>query len=360
MKLKESIFLIIIILFCSCSQEINIPENNGDKTSFDSVHIFFAPNTLGDCNFSDAIHQGVVGVSLKEDFKLLAYNIASWSHIEEFFPNVFELGADIKAQGGRMLFIFADPYYNNLLKDLYDNPETSHLITDAGIDILVVDSRESSIPNVNTLYMPAFAPFYYMGEIAKQVFGEGARALTVALSDDYQSYPSIKDSIDGFKASYHEGLSDEVFLSSLALEYHESYDESIIYNMSNELYDYSTKVHPSYDAMIPICRGNISGPLRFNRSNSGDAFHLVGTVNNYNNHSDSVPFSVEMKIGDAIGDWLTRYLSGSKLEKHETYTFEEGYYDIVISSKHKDKVTLDLEELKKISIEKEKAYEESK
>lgn len=372
-------FLFFLFTFISCKMDVRkFPDN---------VSVCVTPNTMGDCHYTDNIYQGIIKSSLKNEFSTYLFDISSWKKYDRrvkdwgYYEDPLDTNSWIFVENctrfatllfssylqkktedinepsveHKSLFIFTDPYFLNFIHKIYNDERFSFLITEGKVSILLLDSPETEYEHVHTISFSSYAPYYIAGELTKKLLTPDDSVLSIIFTDNFQYYPYLEDSINAFEQGYYAGKTERVYLNQ---EYKSQLDdESEVFQMGQILYNYSEEIQNK--AILPLCRGNIHGFLRYNREKKEKSFYTIGADLDMNKFSTQVPFSIEKKYDLAVEDWMEDYFNGSA-PHHQNYTMKNGYVDIIISDSYKDKIDVNLNELKKIAIEMEVEYEKNK
>lgn len=378
MKRYTHILILIISFFSfSCKENVQI-----ERLYPDYICVYFPPNTVGDCHYSDLVYQGIVSASLENEFSYYLYDIEDWAsyqsllglplvskenellgivelpaftsyllplYNEKLYNDEDEIGVDHK-----LLFILTDPYFKKFLDVINEDENYSYLVNDGVIDFLLIDSPPVDYGSVYTISFSSYAPYYLAGQLTRNLLSEEDTVSSFLFTDDFTYYQSLQDSIEGFKQGYYSGKTEEIYLTNLAQEYYPEADESIVFQLGQKMYEYASGIQNK--VILPLCRGNIYGFLRYNRENKENSFYTIGNELNFNEFTNQVPFSVERKINLAVEDWILDYFKGD-VEKHRQYTLESDYINVIISEDYEEKLNINLESLKNEALLKEKFYE---
>lgn len=336
MKRIIPVILLSLCLF-SCSEEYE----DFDIFKYDTeVIAVFTPNGVINQTHAGLIYKGIVKAT---DSLNLSFS--------PIFPLTYEEGAKTIAQlsannrpGRKRLIISADPEYSDYLCTL----ASEGLILDSDSTKLLVIDGDFTHPNVYTAHVPLYGVMYKAGYVASTMSDVENVRIYIA-NNKYRYIREGKDGfLDGFTLN-KECLFDVVDFSTINDDNTEGFLKSIWAYV-----DYAPDCHKFYDMVLPLCGETIMGFLRYNREFPG-SFYTIGFMNDLSIYSSDVPFScvehLDRVLVSCITDW-----SKNRLDHYRTYGLDEGWVELVISEKNKQKLDPVAEEIHAQAIEMEGRY----
>ena len=340
-----------------------------EKPTVANVCVFYTPGSLGDGAYSDTLCLGVHKTALEKNLSVMDICPSDWQDAEETVSML------LKTVGGaykeKTLYIFADALYGSHLSSLKDKKLVSETF-------LLLDSKETSLQNLNTVFTSFYGTSYLAGLAAKSLLSskESKRVLSVLAND---SSAVLQDSLKGFASGYgveekdikiydatpSESVGAEDFgeiaeggFCAVRLSASEGYYAG--YKSAGFLYNAASVIQASFpfDFYFPLCGSSIQGLLRYNREKGEKSFYTAGIDIDYSPYSKQVPFSVVKHIDSLAAECIKKWLEG-KLPHHQELGLSDGVIELVVSQNY-DYLQELVNGAKEDAVEKEAAYENAK
>lgn len=382
-------FLILVaVSFVSCKNSssdddyvpvVTVTPSAGTSSAGD-VLVFYVPNGLGDNSSTDGICEGVHRGAIKHNLSVYDICPPNWASAENYAKQFIDIfSKNYKSGESPVIFIFTDSNYLSYIKD-FDFLKTPR----EGVAFLLFDSKESSLENLSTVFMPLYGASYLAGVASKKLL-EGTASPRVLAILANSVMPSLKDSLKGFVAGYEITWDETVYdfsadsnLTATDVETFKNKNFGVIslskgLEDSNDPYGFNSakltytvaqvfqrhdEFNP-YNLYFPICGGSVQGLIRYNRENNPNTFYTVGMTTDMSIYTSKVPFSVIQKVDQAAENCVNQWVEG-KLPRHQELGLKEGYTSLEISKKYKEQLSEVVKNAFNTAVEKEQEYEKNK
>ncbi len=312
-----------------------------EKSAVASVCVFYTPGSLGDGAYSDTLCYGVHKIALEKNLSVMDVCPAHWQDAEETVGMLLKTVGQVT--GLKTLYIFADALYGSYLSPLLDkklNNET----------FLLLDSRERSEQNLNSVFISFYGTSYLAGLAAKELLSakQSPRVLSVLAND---SSEVLLDSLKGFALGYGveenaitirnafpaEGIGPDYFSevstgAFCAVRLSDSQGYYAGYKNAGFIYNAASVIQAAFpfDFYFPLCGSSIQGLLRYNREKGDKSFYTAGIDIDYSPYAKQVPFSIVKHIDKVAGDCIIKWLDG-KLPHHQELRMGKDVMELVVS-----------------------------
>ena len=333
------------------------------------VVAFYPPQGLGDSSDVDNLFSGIFQACnesggqlemlevIPKSWDMGIFTVALYLEVVKSFLESDESAPDF-------LFLFYEGYLP-ILEELSEDFE------DANITVLLFDSKKNNLPFVKRVSIPLYGVSYLAGLASKELLknNNSPRLLSILANSSDQS---LIDSIKGFALGFNPNpLWDGKIL--IDWDYSESAPDFYVlalkdgltdggYNQFSALYLLMKTVaviHP-YDMVFPICRGSISGIIKFNREKGEDSPYTIGSFTNLNETSNRIPFSIVKHTERVAKECLLRWVNEEEIPQYSEFGLKDGYTELEISKDYKSRLSNIVEKNLELAIKLEKEYEEKK
>lgn len=382
-------FLILVaVSFVSCKNSssdddyvpvVTVTPSAGTSSAGD-VLVFYVPNGLGDNSSTDGICEGVHRAAIKHNLSVYDICPPNWASAENYAKQFIDIfSKNYKSGESPVIFIFTDSNYLSYIKD-FDFLKTPR----EGVAFLLFDSKESSLENLSTVFMPLYGASYLAGVASKKLL-EGTASPRVLAILANSVMPSLKDSLKGFVAGYEITWDETVYdfsadsnLTATDVETLTNKNFGVVrlskglddktdpygFNSADKAYSVAQIFQnldssKKYNLYFPVCGGSVQGLIRYNREKKENSFYTVGMTTDLSIYTSQVPFSVIQKVDQAAENCVNQWVEG-KLPHYQKLGLEEGYTSLEISKKYKEQLSEVVKNAFNTAVEKEQEYEKNK
>lgn len=346
-----------------------------------SVVVFYAPNGLGDASYMDLICYGAHKAALERDFAVYDVSPSSWSDAKKELDscvNFFCGSSGMK--NGPALFIFTDTEYLPHIQALKDT-------TLKGVSLLLVDSKETDLPHLSTIFMPLYGASYLAGAASRQLLKDtplpsGNKAPRVLAVLGNSVVQPLLDALSGFAAGYGADWNGKFYDYTLSENLYD--DDGVFSSLGFAVlrlstgaageadpfgFDSATRVYAQaslfqkkapFDLYFPVCGGSAHGLLRYNREKGKNSFYTVGMDSDFSVYTAQAPFSVVKHVDSAVYKCVAQWALGGFIPHHQVFNLENSGTSLVISEQYKERLSGAVSDALADAILKEREYEASK
>jgi basic membrane lipoprotein Med (substrate-binding protein (PBP1-ABC) superfamily) len=288
-----------------------------------TVTFLVTPNGLGDNGYNDAAAEGIFAFVGETGTRLRLLQPKDLAEAEKMYHQWM---AENASQDSAVIILGSSAYEEiaqniGQLDDLrFDNFSRSN-----GSRILLFESN-AEIDGVSTVMVSHYGVSYLAGAMS-----QGFDALIMAAA---KGVPALEESIAGYMearkayAGEYEGLSCKT-----TLHYLTGGEEG--FAMPDSAYRYIARranETSNYDEMIfPLLGGSEAGVLRYLNDDELIEALMIGMDVDQTGLSSRIPFSVVIRIGDVIKQYLNDWLAGREWPKHQRFGLKDGAADIVVT-----------------------------
>ena len=311
--------ILLLVALSSCS-------GSDDATSFDvsttrlaTVTLMATPNGLGDNGYNDAAAEGIFAFANETGTRLRLLLPKDEAEAETMYRQWL---AENAAQDSAVL-ILGSSAYEQMAQRL--SPLTSHLSNQSGCRVLLFESN-AEIDGISTVMVSHYGVSYLAGAMSQNF-----DALILAAA---KGVPALEESIAGFqeaRAAYAGEFEDRPCQTTL----HYLAEGEAGFAMPDSAYRFIARradKYFNYDELIfPLLGGSEAGILRYLNDNEFTTALMVGMDVDQTGLSSRIPFSVVIRIGDVVQQYLNDWLAGREWPTHQRLGMKDKAADIVIT-----------------------------
>ncbi len=319
--IKRIFYLITgLLLLTACSDKYEV---NNETLSKATVTFLVSPNGLGDNGYNDVAAEGIFAFAGETGTRLRLLLPENEKEAEAMYRQWLAENA-VKDSA---VLILGSSAYEQMARQ---NPTA---FTGVGSRVLLFES-DAEIAGVSTVIISHYGVSYLAGAMSQNL-----SALILAAAP---GVPSLEESIAGFQAARklyageNDGLPCTTKLRYLA-------DGETGFAMPDSAYRYIARLadeYYNYDEMIfPLLGGSEAGLLRFLNDDEFMMALMIGMDTDQAGLSARIPFSVVIRIGDVVKQYLNDWLAGHEWPNRKRLGMKDGAADIVVTphfSEHLD------------------------
>jgi len=307
--------LCCVLALSACSSDDDPTGQNERVVRQATVTLMATPNGLGDNGYNDAAAEGIFAFANEMGTRLRLLLPKDEAEAETMYRHWLTENA---AQDSAVL-ILGNLTYESLARG------NGVALSGKGSRILLYES-DAVIDGVSTVMVSHYGVSWLAGAMSQSF-----DALLLAAS---KSAPALEESIAGFqeaRAAYageYGGLACRTTVHYLA-------DGDAGFAMPDSAYHYialrADKAF-NYDEMIfPLLGGSEVGVLRYLNDNEFTTALMVGMDVDQAGLSSRIPFSVVIRIGDVLKQYLADWLAGRDWPARQRLGMKDGAADIVVT-----------------------------
>lgn len=298
---KHLTFLFCIAALSSCTGS----EDKAADVMDVNLTIVTSVDGLGDMGYNDQIMFGIMHFYEANDVQM---NLVHPKNTEEVKQALKKWQAETKNHE-KSLLVLAESAYESLLT-------SSNLTLEENQQILLFETKNPNLPEgVNSFYISRYGASYLAGCMAKE---HQAATIIAAMPGS----PTLEAAIAGFSDAYRTHSQQEAEVIYLA-------DDESGFNMADKAYQTMSDIYNAF--VFPLAGGSNIGIYKYSRETSFYLPLVVGMDADLSMQSSRIPFSMVIHIDQVVEQYLTDWLNGIPLEKHQTFGLESGMIDITLS-----------------------------
>lgn len=307
--LKTTVLGVAALLLLSCDNDIPASEATTSRQA--AVTLLVTPNGLGDNGYDDDAAMGIFAFMEESNVPLRLLLPDNMTEAETMYRQWLEENADRDS----VVLVAGSPAYTEMLG------RTVPKLTGQGSRILLFESDET-LEGVSTVMINRYGTAYLAGAMSNEF---DSFILAAA-----PGYSTLEEAIIGFSDG-HRNTSDGN--RDLTLQYLADSEDGfampdsayhVIYRRAEELW--------FYDEMIfPLLGGSVMGIIDFMNNDTFTAPLMVGMDVDQKGQSSRIPFSMVIRIGEVLKQYLTDWQTGKEWPATRRFRLAEGAADIVIT-----------------------------
>ena len=289
-----------------------------------TVTFLVTPNGLGDNGYNDAAAEGIFAFAGETRTRMRLLLPENEAEAE----TMYRQWLTDNAEKDSAVMILGNSAYESIAQS---NHAT---LSGKGSRVLLFES-EAAIDGVSTVLVSRYGVSWLAGAMS-----QGFDALILAATE---GIPTLQESIAGFQeareayAGEYDGLLCKTTLHYLA-------DGEAGFAMPDSAYRYiawrADEIDFWDEIIFPLLGGSEVGVLRYLNDNELTSALMVGMDVDQTGLSSRIPFSVVIRIGDIIKQYLNDWLAGREWPKHLRFGLKDGAADIVITPRFTDHLEL--------------------
>lgn len=317
-----------VLAMSACSSDDDGPTGRDEGPArLATVTLMATPNGLGDNGYNDAASEGVFAFAAETGTRLRLLLPKDETEAEQMYRQWL---AENVAQDSAVL-ILGSSVYEDMAKSIHNSQFIMH---NSGSRVLLFES-DAEIEGVSTVIVSHYGVSFLAGAMS-----QGFDALILAAC---KGVPALEEAIAGFQDA-RQLYAGEYLDMPCKTELHYLVDGEAGFAMPDSAYRYMARRAASvssYDEMIfPLLGGSEAGVLRYLNDNELTSALMVGMDVDQTGLSSRIPFSVVIRIGDIIKQYLNDWLAGREWPKHLRFGLKDGAADIVITPRFTDHLEL--------------------
>ena len=292
--------LLIVYLSTSCSGDNDISQRQSNHLT-----VVTSINGLGDMGYNDQIMSGIMRFYEANDVSM---NMIRPNNTGEVRQALQKWQTETKNHE-KSLLVLAGSEYENVLAE-------SNVQLEDNQQILVFETKNQNLPKgVSSFYINRYGASYLAGCMAKE---HEAATIIAAMPNS----PTLEAAIAGFSDAYRTHSQQEAEVIYLA-------DEESGFNMADKAYQTMGDIYNAF--VFPLAGGSNIGIYKYSRETSFYLPLVVGMDADQSMQSSRIPFSMVIHINKVVEQYLTDWLNGIPLEKHQIFGLESEMIDISLS-----------------------------
>ena len=292
--------LLIVYLSTSCSGDNDISQRQSNHLT-----VVTSINGLGDMGYNDQIISGIMRFYEANDVSM---NMIRPNNTGEVRQALQKWQIETKNHE-KSLLVLAGSEYENVLTE-------SNLQLEEHQQILVFETQNQNLPKgVSSFYINRYGASYLAGCMVKE---HEAATIIAAMPGS----PTLEAAIAGFSDAYRTHSQQEVEVIFLA-------DDESGFNMADKAYQTMGDIYNAF--VFPLAGGSNIGIYKYSRETSFYLPLVVGMDADQSMQSSRIPFSMVIHIDKVVEQYLTDWLNGIPLEKHQIFGLESEMIDISLS-----------------------------
>lgn len=310
-------FLVLVAL-SSCS---GLDDDATGPRRLATVTFLVTPNGLGDNGFNDAAAEGFFAFGQETGTNLRLLLPADGAEAEEMYSRWL---AENAQKDSAVLILGSSEYEATASRN-------KPALSGKGSRVLLVDS-EAEIDGVSSVMIGRYGVSYLAGAMCQRL-----DALVLAAAP---GFPTLEESIAGFMDA-REKYAGEYWGDPCTTNLHYIADSEAGFAMPDSTHRYM--IHRAEqdlfysEIVFPLLGGSASGVLRYINDNERTYAMMIGMDVDLAGQSTRIPFSVVIRIGDVMKQYLEDWLAGRDWPESRRLGLKEGAADIVFTpdfSKH--------------------------
>jgi basic membrane lipoprotein Med (substrate-binding protein (PBP1-ABC) superfamily) len=318
----------VLTLFACSRDDDDLTGRDDSIVRQATVTLLTTPNGLGDNGYNDAAAEGIFAFAGETGTRLRLLMPKDDTEAEAMYRQWL---TDNAKQDSAVL-ILGSSAYEAMAQRL--SSLTSHFSPQSGSRVLLFES-DAEIDGISSVIISRYGVSWLAGAMS-----QGFDALILAAAKDV---PALEESIDGFQEA-RKAYAGEFEDRPCRTELHYLVDGEAGFAMPDSAYRYMARRAASvssYDEMIlPLLGGSEAGVLRYLNDNEFTTALMVGMDVDQTGQSSRIPFSVVIRIGDVLKQYLNDWLAGREWPARQRLGMKDGATDIVVTPRFKQHLTI--------------------
>lgn len=308
----------VLVAFSSCS---GIGDDATSPQKLATVTLMVTTNGLGDNSFNDAAAEGFFAFGQQTGANLRLLLPADVAEAEKMYGRWLEENA----QKDSAVLILGSSEYESIAS------RNRPALTGKGSRVLLIDSA-AEIEGVSSVMIGRYGVSYLAGAMCQRL-----DALVLAAAP---GFPTLEESIAGFMDA-RKSYAGEFWGDPCTTTLHYIADSEAGFAMPDSTYRYMIRRADQdlfySEIVFPLLGGSATGVLRYINDDEFTYAMMIGMDVDMSGQAARVPFSVVIRIGDVIKQYLDEWLAGQEWPRSQRLGLKEGAADIVFTpnfSKH--------------------------
>ena len=326
-----------------------------------TVTLMATPNGLGDNGYNDAAAEGVFAFAGETGTRLRLLLPKDAAEAEQMYRQWLTENA---AQDSAVLILGSSVYEDMARQTSEKEREKLKDLQERGGRVLLFES-DAEIDGISSVIISRYGVSWLAGAMSQ---GFDALVLTAT-----PGITLLEESVAGFQEA-RKSYAGEFEERPCQTTVHYLAEGASGFAIPDSAYRYMARRADkvlNYDEMIvPLLGGSEAGVLRYLNANEFTTALMVGMDVDQTGLSLRIPFSVVIRIGDVLKQYLADWLAGREWPAHQRIGMKDGAADIVITPNFVDHLVINddryndpdtfqrlYEKYKEEAIRKEEAYE---
>ena len=287
-----------------------------------TVTLLVSPNGLGDNGYNDDAAAGVFSFAGQTGTKMRLLLPDDEDDARFMYRQWL---TDNEKADSAVLILGSSAYEQMARNASASDKDKLRSLQERGGRVLLFESN-ARIDGISTVMVSHYGVSWLAGAMSK-----GFDALILAAAT---GVPALEESIAGFRDARAE-YAGEYNGNQCRTTLHYLSDSEEGFAMPDSAYHYIRKRADeslNYDEMIfPLLGGSESGVMRYLNDDIFTGALMIGMDVDQTGQSPRIPFSVIIRIGDVIREYLNEWLDGQEWPRHQRLGISDGAADIVIT-----------------------------
>ena len=313
---KTAILPCLLLLLSCSSDDSKLKLQDTERKA--TVTLLVSPNGLGDNGYNDDAAAGVFGFAQQTGTRMRLLLPDDEADARDMYRQWL---TDNEHTDSAVLILGSSAYEQMARNASASDKDRLKSLQERGGRVLLFESN-ARIDGISTVMVSHYGVSWLAGAMSK-----GFDALILAAAT---GVPALEESITGFRdarAMYHDGN------CKTTLHYLSDSEEG--FAMPDSAYRYIASRADeslSFDEMIfPLLGGSESGLMRYLNDDIFTMALMVGMDVDQTGQSTRIPFSVVIRIGNVIRQYLDEWHNGHEWPRHQRLGISDGAADIVIT-----------------------------
>lgn len=323
--------LCCVLALSACSSDDDGTGRDERPARLATVTLMTTPNGLGDNGYNDAAAEGVFAFAGETGTRLRLLLPKDETEAEQMYRQWL---TDNAAQDSAVLILGSSVYEDMARRTSEKEREKLKDLQERGGRVLLFES-DAEIDGVSSVIISRYGVSWLAGAMSQ---GFDALVLTAT-----PGITLLEESVAGFqeaRAVYGGEFEDRPCRTTV----HYLAEGASGFAMPDSAYRYITRRADkvlNYDEMIfPLLGGSEAGVLRYLNDNEFTTALMVGMDVDQTGLSSRIPFSVVIRIGDVLKQYLADWLAGREWPAHQRLGMKDGAADIVITPRFMQHLTI--------------------
>jgi basic membrane lipoprotein Med (substrate-binding protein (PBP1-ABC) superfamily) len=309
--------LSILVALSSCS---GIDDDATSPQKQATVTLMVTPNGLGDNGFNDTAAEGFFAFGHETGTNLRLLLPSDLREAEEMYSRWL---ADNTQKDSAVLILGSSEYESMAFRG-------KPALSGKGSRVMLVDSA-AEIEGVSSIMIGRYGVSYLAGAMCQRL-----DALVLAAAP---GFPSLEESIAGFMDA-RKKYAGEFWGDPCTTSVHYIADSEAGFAMPDSTYRYMVRRADQdlfySEIVFPLLGGSGAGVLRYINDDEYTFAMMIGMDVDLAGQSTRIPFSVVIRIGDVLKQYLEDWLAGRDWPESRRLGLKEGAADIVLTPNFAD------------------------
>ena len=323
--------MFVLLLLTACSKDIDETVTVDAPKGVATVTVLVTPNGLGDNGYNDAAAEGIFAFAGETGTRLRLLLPGDEAEAETMYRQWL---TDNAVQDSAVMILGSAAYEAMARQVSATDSDKLKSLQERGGRVLLFES-DAAIDGVSTVLVSHYGVSWLAGAMS-----QGFDALILAATE---GIPALEESIAGFQAA-REAYAGKYEGWPCTTDVHYLADGEAGFAMPDSTYRYiARRAEESgiYDEMIfPLIGGSEAGVLRYLNDDKFTMALMVGMDVDQTGLSSRIPFSVVIRIGDVLRQYLNDWLNGREWPQHHRLGIKDGAADIVVTPEFIEHLTI--------------------